>query len=175
MLMMKKYLKYGCIVVGILVLVLACGCTAVNSSVSGDNSHQDPETGLIAWIDAVNAHDVNGLYNLAPDWMKDNISLEQFTSANANNTLMTPDKSITGYKILNETSNTTIANIKVAVFLHQNVPGNSTQTQTIPLYLNFEEWFEHGEWKVSASPMVIIFYKNLGLKTNPKNQIPWTK
>jgi len=69
-----------------------------------------------------------------------------------NNTLLQQDKSITGYKILNETSNATMANIRVVLTLHQNVPGNSTQTETIALYLNFEEWLENGEWKVWTIP-----------------------
>lgn len=151
--MMKKYLMYGCIALGLVILILACGCTAVNNSAVNNYSPQpDPDTGINAWIDGVNAHDVNGLYNLAPEWIKKNVTLEQFVSANANNTLMTPDKSITGYKILNETSNATMANVKVLVSLNQDVSTNSTQKETIPLFLNFEEWFENGEWRVWTIP-----------------------
>ena len=100
----------------------------------------------------MNAHDVSGLYNLAPEGIRDQVSLEQFVSANMNNTLISPDKAITGYKILNETSNATMANIKVVLLLRQNVSANSVETETIPLYLNFEEWFENGEWKVWTIP-----------------------
>jgi hypothetical protein len=151
--MLKKYLMHGCMAVGLLVLIVVCGCSAVDTSVLSKSSPQpDPETGIIAWIDAINAHDVSGLYNLAPEGIRDQVSLEQFSNANTNNTLLTQDKAITGYNILNETSNATMANIKVALLLRQNVSANSVQTETIPLYLNFEEWFENGEWKVWTIP-----------------------
>ena len=45
-----------------------------------------------------------------------------------------------------------MANIKVVLLLRQNVSANSVETETIPLYLNFEEWFENGEWKVWTIP-----------------------
>ncbi len=151
--MWKKYLMHGCIALGLLIMIVVCGCTATNTSVSGKSPSQpDPETGIIAWIDGMNAHDVSGLYNLAPEGIRDQVSLEQFVSANMNNTLISPDKAITGYKILNETSNATMANIKVVLLLRQNVSANSVETETIPLYLNFEEWFENGEWKVWTIP-----------------------
>ena len=151
--MWKKYLMHGCIAAGLIVLIVVCGCTAANSSVLSKNPPRpDPETGIITWIDAINAHDVSGLYNLAPEGIRDQVSLEQFVNANTNNTLLTPDKAITGYNILNETSNATMANFKVALLLHQNVSADSVQTETIPLYLNFEEWLENGVWKVWTLP-----------------------
>ncbi len=151
--MWKKYLMHGCVAAGLLVLIVVCGCTAATNSVLIKNPpYPDPETGIIAWIDAINAHDVSGLYNLAPEGIRDQVSLEQFINANTNNTLLTPDKAITGYKILNETSNATMANFKVALLLHQNVSADSVQRETIPLYLNFEEWLENGVWKVWTLP-----------------------
>jgi hypothetical protein len=151
--MLKRYLIYGCFAAGLVLFTLACGCTAVNTT-AGNTSPPppDPETGISAWIDAVNAHDVNGFYSLAPEEIQEQIPEQQFIAANMNNTLLQQDKSITGYKILNETSNATMANIRVVLTLHQNVPGNSTQTETIALYLNFEEWLENGEWKVWTIP-----------------------
>jgi hypothetical protein len=151
--MLKQYLIHGCIAMGLIMLIVICGCTATDSSMLSKSLPQpDPETGIIAWMEAINAHDVSGLYNLAPEGIRDQVSLEQFVNANTNNTLLASDKEITGYKILNETSNATMANIKVALLLHQNVSANSAETETIPLYLNFEEWFENGEWKVWTIP-----------------------
>jgi len=151
--MLKEFLTHGCIAVVLVVLIIACGCTSVNTSVADQSSSlPDPETGINAWIDAVNAHDINGFYNLAPNEIKEQIPEQQFITANTNNPLLQQDRSITGYKILNETSNATMANIKVMVSLRQDVSANSTQTEIIPLYLNFEEWFENGEWKVWTIP-----------------------
>ena len=138
---------------GLIVLIVVCGCVGSDTYVGNNNSLQpDPETGIVAWISAINAHDINGFYNLEPDEIKEQISEQQFDIENMNNTLLQQDKSITRYKILNETSNATMANIKAVVLLHQNVPGNSPQTETIPIFINFEEWFEHGEWKVWTIP-----------------------
>ena len=151
--MLKKILMVVCVVVGICAVILTCGCTSANTSLQRENpTPPDPETGIIAWMDAINAHDVSALYNLAPEEIRDQISLDQFAKANMNNSLMMPDKTITGYKILNETENTTMANARVALLLHQNVSSDSTQTETIPLYLNFEEYYENGEWRVWTIP-----------------------
>jgi hypothetical protein len=132
------------VVVGVCVMILACGCISANQP--------DPETGVIAWIHAINAHDVSGLYNLAPESIRDQVSLNRFSNANANNSLLTQDKAIVDYKVLNETRNETMANLHMMIVLKQNVSANSTQTETIPLYLNFEEWYESGEWKVWTIP-----------------------
>jgi len=143
----------GYIAAGLLVLVVVCGCTEGYTSIlSKSPPEPDPETGIIAWINAINTHDVGGFYDISPREIRDHVSLEQFANENKNNTLLMPDKSITGYKILNETGNTTIANIKVIMFLHKNVSAGLMQTETIPLYLNFEEWYENGEWKVWSIP-----------------------
>ena len=70
--MWKKYLMHGCIALGLLIMIVVCGYTATNTSVSGKSPSQpDPETGIIAWIDGMNAHDVSGLYNLAPEGIRD--------------------------------------------------------------------------------------------------------
>jgi hypothetical protein len=143
-----------CFAIGLLVLILACGCLATKPSGLSENPslQPDPDTGLIAWMEAINTHDVTGLYNLAPEEIRDQVSLDQFEKANMNNSLMTQDKAVTGYKILNETGNATMTNIRVELLLRQNVSADSLQTETIPLYLNFEEWYEKGEWKVWTLP-----------------------
>ena len=125
-------------------MILACGCISANQP--------DPETGVIAWVNAINAHDVGKLYYLAPEEIQNQVSINQISNANANNSLLTQDKAIVDYKVLNETRNETMANLHMMIVLKQNVSANSTQTETIPLYLNFEEWYESGEWKVWTIP-----------------------
>jgi hypothetical protein len=151
--MSKKYLLHGCIVFGLLVLVVVCGCMTADGSGGNKNTTQpDPETGVVAWIAAMNTHDASNLYYLAPDELKAQISEQQFVTANMNNTLLEPDKSFIGYKIMNETGNATLAHLEVMVLLNQNQPSNATKRGTIPLFMNFAEWYEHGEWKVWSIP-----------------------
>ena len=151
--MLKKILIIMSVVVGMCAMILMCGCTSANTSLQSENlTPPDPETGITAWMDAINAHDVSALYNLAPEEIRDQISLDQFAKANVNNTLLSQDKAIVDYKILNATSNATMADIYTMIVLKQNVSANSTQTETIPIYLNFEEWYENGEWKVWTIP-----------------------
>jgi hypothetical protein len=150
--MAKKWLLYTGIIAGLVIAVSVCGCVSHPDLFSKNISQPDPDTGIDAWVQAMNAHDTVQLYYLAPEEVQTQVSLAQFEKDNANNTLLQSDKFISGYQTLNETRNATTANIKAVVSLHQNVPGNSTQTQTIPLYLNFEEWYENGGWKVWTIP-----------------------
>jgi len=138
----------GCIAMGLLVLIVVCGCVSDPALFSKNTPQPDPETGIDAWVQAMNAHDVDQLYYLAPEEVQKQVSLAQFERDNANNTLLQSDKFISGYQIMNETKSATTANIKAIINLHQNILGNSTKIETIPLGLHFEEWYENGEWKV---------------------------
>lgn len=151
--MSKKYVILIAIITGLLLLVLLSGCTADGGLSAGKNmAPPAPETGIQTWIAAVNAHDVTALYYLAPAEIRNQVTLDQFKSANANNTFLENDRSITGYEILNRTGNASRANIKAAILLHREASGDSNQTETIPIYLNYEEWFEDGVWKVWTIP-----------------------
>jgi len=141
------------IITGLLVMIIMTGCTAAGGLAAGKNATPpDPETGIRTWVAAVNAHDVTALYYLAPDELQKQVTLDQFTSANTNNTFLTGDRFITGYEILNKTSNASTANIKAVILLRQTSADNSSETITIPVYLNYQEWFEDGEWKVWTVP-----------------------
>lgn len=139
----------------ILALVFLCGCIAsvpgpvMNKTIV---SHPDPETGIQEWIGAVNNRDMVKLYDLEPDEVKQEISFNQFVSANKDNEFIRPNSSLTGYQILNETSNATVADLIVTVDWNGSVSSNSTQIQTIPIYYHFEEFFEDGEWRVWIVP-----------------------
>ena len=150
--MANKWLMYAGIIIGLAITLAVCGYVSDPAFFSKNTPQPDPETGIDAWVQAMNAHDIDQLYYLAPEEVQTQVSLAQFEKDNANNTLLQSDKFISGYQILNETRSSTTAKIKAVIILHQNVPGNSTQTQTIPLYLNFEEWYENGGWKVWTIP-----------------------
>lgn len=151
--MSKKYVGQIAIISGLLLLVLLSGCTThVGSPTSENTVPPDPETGIQTWIAAVNTHDVTALYYLAPGEIRKQVTLDQFRSANVNNTFLEGDRSITGYEVLNKTGNASRANIKAAILLHQTSKDNSSQAITIPVYLNFEEGYEDGAWRVWTSP-----------------------
>jgi len=140
----------------ILVLVSVCGCVGSLSDSSMNKtsaSHSDPETGVQEWIEAVNNHNIVRLYDLEPDEVRQEISFNQFEDVNKDNNFISPNASLSGYDILNETSNATIANLIVVVNWNGPVSPNSTQLETMTIYYHFEEFFEDGEWKVWIVPM----------------------
>ena len=150
--MLKKLSSCAGVCLILALLILTCGCIGESSFFDKNVPQSDPETGVVNWIQAINAHDPSALYYLAPSQLRNQISIEQFKIENANNTLLERDKSISQYQILNQTENSTMANLKVLILLQQNVTSNSTTTETIPLYLNFEEWYENGAWRVWTIP-----------------------
>ncbi len=92
------------------------------------------------------------MYDLEPDGFKQEVSFSQFVLLNKDNEFMSPNSSLTDYKIMNETSNITDANMRVMVYWHGPNSQNSTQMETIPLFFNFEESYENGEWRVWEIP-----------------------
>ncbi|MFZ2074581.1 MAG: hypothetical protein WB986_04390 [Methanoregula sp.] len=139
----------------ILALVSISGCMAslpgssVNKTIV---AYSDPETGIHNWVDAVNSKDIVKLYDLEPYGFKQEVSLKQFVTVNQDNEFISPNATLTGYEILNKTSNATVANLRVVVYWYGPVSPNSTQMETIPMFYNFEELFENGEWKVWETP-----------------------
>jgi len=115
-------------------------------------AYSDPETGIQEWVDAVNNKDIVRLYDLEPNGFKQEVSFGQFVTVNKDNAFLSQNASVTGYEILNETSNATTANIRVMVYWQGPVSPNSTQIQNISVFYNFEELFENGEWKVWTIP-----------------------
>ncbi len=141
----------------ILALVSISGCTTsmhsqLNSSVENATvALPDPETGLQMWIDAINAKDINRLYTLSPNQIREQVTLEQFTKDNSDNYLLKPGYIFTKYIIINETVNQTTA-IIVADLPLQVPSQNSTQLKVIPINYKFFLIFEDGEWKIWNVP-----------------------
>jgi hypothetical protein len=138
----------------ILAFVSISGCTATmpNTSQNVAVPNSDPQTGIQEWVDAVNNKDVARLYDLEPEGFKQGVSFSQFALLNKDNEFISPNSSLTDYKILNETSDATVANIRVMVYWHGLKSQNSSQMETVPLFFNFEESFENGEWRVWEIP-----------------------
>jgi len=117
---------------------LVAGCTA---------PRPDPETGITAWISAVNNHDINRIYDLAPVELKDRISRQDFTLAQQNNSFLSPGNTITRYMVMARSGSGENAEITAELFMKSAVAGTG-DGQVIPVYIKFVEVFESGEWKV---------------------------
>jgi len=134
---------------------MVCGCT-IPSSDSALNktsvSLPDPKTGVYNWADAINNKDLPRLYDLEPDFIRQNVSFDQFAGVNVGNSFISPNSTLTSVEILNETSNATTANLIVVVYWQGPISTNSTKMQTLPIYFKVEEFYEDNEWKVWMEP-----------------------
>ena len=134
----------------ILVLVSVSGCT---TSLPGSSMNKTtvsspvPETGIEEWMDAVNHKDVNRLYTLAPDEIKQQVSYDQFVKDNKDNILFKPGWEFTNYTVLNKTVNQSDARITAMLVLQKPVSENSTLVESIPVYYTFILKYEESQWK----------------------------
>lgn len=139
------------VVAGLLLIALIAGSVYIlDSKNTGKFSvpSTDPETGIQEWIDAMNQRNIDRVYDLAPDEIKNQVTPEQFKMANINNTLLTPGNSFSSYTVMDKKQNGTSARIIAQVILH--IPSNQQNTQStdIPLVDTFALLYQHGEWKV---------------------------
>ncbi|MGB7992829.1 hypothetical protein [Methanoregula sp.] len=141
-----------CLLIIAVVNISGCTSTVPNAATNEVVPNSDPQTGIQEWVTAVNNKDIATLYDLEPDGFKQEVSFSQFVLLNKDNEFMSPNSSLTDYKIMNETSNITDANMRVMVYWHGPNSQNSTQMETIPLFFNFEESYENGEWRVWEIP-----------------------
>ena len=110
-------------------------------------SSPGPETGIEEWMDAVNHKDVNRLYTLAPDEIKQQVSYDQFVKDNKDNILFKPGWEFTNYTVLNKTVNQSDARITAMLVLQKPVSENSTLVESIPVYYTFILKYEESQWK----------------------------
>ena len=107
----------------------------------------DPEQGLQNWIEAVNGRNIDRIYDLSPDDIKQQRTLVQFREDNINNTILRPGYYFLNYSVINKKQNGTYAQIIAQVFLHQ--PENSGSLgPEVPLQYKFALYYQHGEWKI---------------------------
>ena len=143
------FMKWG-ILAGLLILAFSTGCTSAGiSDISKRSNPPDPETAIISWMDAVNHKDVQRLYLLAPDEIKNQVTYEQFVKANEGNLLFTESGlSFTNYTVLNETGNQSEATISAMLIMQKPVSKNSTNMESVPVFYTFTMMYEDNQWKV---------------------------
>jgi ABC-type Fe2+-enterobactin transport system substrate-binding protein len=143
---MRNVLKWGIAVfflIAIAVTISGCIDTTPHLATS------DPEQAIQTWGDAVNARDYPKLYNLAPEAIKSQISLQDFTSIQQNNSFLRPGSSIAGFQVLNRTIiNETTITVTGALIIDSPASGNTSSPSEIPVYIKFLEFYENGEWRI---------------------------
>lgn len=112
----------------------------------------DPETGIAAWIFAVNDRDYGTVYDLMPQPKRAGISREQFIRLNQENPspFIAFGSVITDFFVLNKSIDGLNATIAAGFqSTHYSSGQNKSPTQET-VYFVFEETFEENEWKVWA-------------------------
>ena len=150
--MTKIFWNSGKIVVGLLIFLCTMGCLSFqqnnNHFPSVNVPQENPEIGIQNWIDAVNGADVNRLYDLSPDEIKRQITLDQFKEENLNNTLLRSGHGFENFTIINRKQNGTYSQIFAQVW--ERLPPNQENPSgsEIPVYYTFALYYEHNEWKI---------------------------
>jgi hypothetical protein len=141
---MKLIKKYSGIMLAacLAACILTTGCVGDSSFFRKSSAQSEPETGIAAWISAMNSKDVPRLYALSPSVIRSNISEQDFIRANAGNLLLKPGIVFSEPEILNKTSDGQRATVKAMIPMDR--PGEGR----IPLFYTFQLFFENGEWKV---------------------------
>jgi hypothetical protein len=140
------------VVAGLIIILIIVGSAIVilnnkNLIVKTSGPSTDPETGIQNWIEAVNGRNIDRLYDLAPDEIKGQRTLDQFREDNTNNILFKQGNYLYNYTLMDKKQNGTSAQIIAEISLHQ--PENQgTPGQEIPIFYKFSLFYEHGEWKI---------------------------
>jgi hypothetical protein len=154
----KRLKQIKWLVAGIIIILFITGSAIFllnNKNVMGKTSlsSMDPETSIQIWITAVNNRDYQRLYTLAPDSIRQQIDEATFIQAQNGNPFLANGNKINSFKVLNETVAGNNAMITSQLVLETPGLNSSDPSQKIPVYINFLETFEHGEWKVwTAAP-----------------------
>jgi len=145
----KKDRQIKMFAAGLLVILIIGGSALILINKPGTITvpSTDPETGLQNWIEAVNARNIDRVYDLAPDEIKQQVSLDQFRKDNMNNTLLQPGEKFLNFSIYDRKQNGTYAQITAQVFLQQT-PGKNSLGPEVPMQYKFALFFQHGEWKI---------------------------
>jgi len=148
--MSNGFMIKSSICIGLLLLAISAGCILSTSpDGSRSSSQQSPDTAIVSWIDAVNHKDLERLYLLAPDEIRNQISYEQFEMVNKNNKLLTdPNLTVTSYTVINETANLSDAEAMTVLIMQRPVSENSTNMESIPVFYTFVMKYENSQWKV---------------------------
>ena len=141
------------ILLGVVLIVLAIGivCIVNNPNLSGKSPEKlpDPETGIHLWMNAMNTGNGDRLYDLAPDEIKEQMTLVQFQKDNLNNAFTHPGYVLNTYHVIDKIQNGTYAQIVAEVYYQQTGTGGKTEMGA-PIWYTFDLFYEHGEWKLWA-------------------------
>jgi len=139
------------IMLGILLCaILAAGCTDSIPKTLNQKppvAIPEPESGIAAWIVAVNDHDFVRVYDLAPYSVKKQVGLQEFIAAQRDNPLLAQGNVIKGYTIMDKTASGNDSAITAQLIIHSPAKINQSD-QDIALYIKFVETFEDGAWHV---------------------------
>ncbi len=144
------------LVAGLILILLIAGSVSVilntrNSPEKSSVPLTDPETGLQNWIEAVNGRNIDRVYNLFPDEIQQQRTLNQFKEDNINNTLLRQGSYFINYTVMDKKQNGTYAQLIAQVYLHQSV-NQTTLGPDVPIYYKFGLYYQHGEWKIWTLP-----------------------
>ena len=129
----------------ILLMIAFSGCIDTTPSLTAS----DPQQAIQEWGNAVNARDYAKLYNLAPQAIKSQVSLQDFVSSQQNNSFFQPNSSIAGFQVLNQSViNETTVTVTGALIMNVPLSGNASSVSQIPVYIKFVESYENGAWRV---------------------------
>ena len=147
----KKLNQSRWFVAGLLIILFIAGGFVVllnNNNVTRGSSvpSTDPEKGIQMWIDAVNEKNIDRLYNLTPDEIKQQRTLTQFKEDNINNTLLKPGYKFLNWNVMDKKQNRTYAQILASLTLLKPADQGSPD-QEIPVIYKFALYYQHDEWK----------------------------
>lgn len=143
---------YISLVCCILLLTASAGCTqspllAAKTTIPAN----DPEIGIVSWMDAMNRQDIIHLYKLSPSYVRSNVTLEQFATENRDNIYFVRNTTFVRYEIINKSVSGNTADIRAMLVMNQQPLGDQPR-QSIPLWFHFTLAWENNEWKVWTVP-----------------------
>jgi hypothetical protein len=143
-----KQIKW--LIAGLLIILFICGSTLIllnNKPAKSSIPSTDPETGILMWLDAVNGRNIDRVYDLAPDEIKQQVTLARFKDDNLNNTFLQPGNNFLNFSVIDKKQNGTYAQIIAQVWFRQSA-NQSVQMTDIPINYKFALYYQHGEWKI---------------------------
>lgn len=135
----------------LIICVVFSGCISENNSVFIEKSQNtNPESGIVKWMDAMNSHNADSLYEMSPGIIKKEINKVDFLKVNEQNAMFIDNISFVDYRIINKTqyNNHATTTAELVMARPDPISGNVTYS---PIFYTFNEFFEDNEWKVWAT------------------------
>jgi hypothetical protein len=112
----------------------------------------DPESGIAAWIFAINDRNYGSVYDLLPQSKRAGISRTQFIRYNQENPspFIASEPVVTDFFVLNKSADGLNATIIAGLQINRPSSGKNMSSAQETVFFTFEETFEENEWKVWA-------------------------